>query len=43
MKVINEESVGSEVKREAFSLMANLANDATNRSKIFSEFLLKVS
>ena len=43
MKVINEENIGSEVKKFALNLMVNLADNATNRPKMFSESLLKVS
>ena len=43
MKVVNEEKVGSVVKKQALVLMANLAMDATIKPKMFSESLLKVS
>ena len=43
IKVINEENIGSEVKKQALMVMANLAYDPTNKPKMFSESLLKVS
>ena len=43
MKVVNEENIGSEVKKNALMLMASLAFGPTIASKMFSESLLKVS
>ena len=43
MKVINEEKVGSEVKKQALMVMKNLSIDAMIASKMFSESLLNVS
>lgn len=40
--MVNEESVGSEVKKLALSLLVNLAVDASIAEKLYSDALVKV-
>lgn len=43
MEVVNGEKIGSEVKYHALFLLANLAFEAANRARMYSDCLIVVS